>query len=417
MLWLGRILAILNLIAVLAFSYLAMETYTKRKAWSRAIYATKVKHEGLPTTEDETDPQGNRNVDKLDSQMLRGLPQDVKTVEQAGESVVQRLKSYIGKPESRLRQIEVLLPLLETAEQRAPYIRLRAVEDNSLKLEDIDPREQDQLEKLRANLTDVLDKKLTAFKKGREIINTSRQDPNAPPDPEAEKAPPQYNKQDSDAMRRDVALLYASLLEPLIAQEKGPDKQNSQSEKQIRSQFIQEMVQVVGMEQAGKALRRKARVMHETADFLRTTVRKDELIDFLARHRYWVQQAVDAEIRYQNQAHQSQKKLEQVNIQKPRSLRQQAKYSEELKLHQDAQDDNAALLKELTGLQEDLFKLRVALRDKNQEEQELNEQVKELEKVMDEKLGPLNKRYESVRERRKFLQGQVQKLRLRNEQR
>ncbi len=55
MTWLGKILAVLNIVATLAFVYLAFQDFAKREAWAYANYVHDVAVNGLPLDDKVTD--------------------------------------------------------------------------------------------------------------------------------------------------------------------------------------------------------------------------------------------------------------------------------------------------------------------------------------------------------------------------
>lgn len=76
---LGKILAILNVLAVLGFMYLAVADWSKRQSWSYAVYRRQLAIDGLPLEAEQRDPA-----------------EDIRLVDRQGEVVMDDLKRAAG---------------------------------------------------------------------------------------------------------------------------------------------------------------------------------------------------------------------------------------------------------------------------------------------------------------------------------
>jgi hypothetical protein len=72
---LGKILALLNIVAAAVFFYVAVMDYGRHKNWSYAIGKMELAHQGLPTDDKETDVQGQVRVEDFDEFTIKSLPQ------------------------------------------------------------------------------------------------------------------------------------------------------------------------------------------------------------------------------------------------------------------------------------------------------------------------------------------------------
>lgn len=96
---LGKILAILNVLAAAVFCYMAIMDYGKRQAWSYAVYRHQLALRGLPLTDTETDREGNRLFQDLDDDtrqdLFRQASPPVRTQAEAVQGVQQDLQGKI----------------------------------------------------------------------------------------------------------------------------------------------------------------------------------------------------------------------------------------------------------------------------------------------------------------------------------
>jgi hypothetical protein len=168
---LGKILAVLNVVAAVAFATLLVLAYGKRQQWSTEVFVTDVRLQGLPSEKENLDPTvptGRFPSQFLDDAMLKtvfaGAGEPVRTMEEE----VQRLKNklpgdidaavteVIGKlgndAAAKHKAIQfLLLPLARTGPQ------ITALEDKQLTAggQDLDALVQEAVK--RHLLNEVLD--------------------------------------------------------------------------------------------------------------------------------------------------------------------------------------------------------------------------------------------------------------------
>jgi len=75
--WLGKVLAILNLVGVLAVGCLACMDYAKRRAWAYSLFRHELVLSGLPVQETDADAQGRRQTELLSEAVLIDLFKEV----------------------------------------------------------------------------------------------------------------------------------------------------------------------------------------------------------------------------------------------------------------------------------------------------------------------------------------------------
>jgi len=134
---LGKILAILNVLAALAFGVLLLLDYGKRQQWSYAVFLYDVRLQGLPLEQDNLDPSIPRDrvlSRHLDEQTLKtvfaGAGEPVKTLEEEVQKLQGRLSADVeaavpdvaakfgAKDDDKRNGLRyVLLPLARTGPQ------------------------------------------------------------------------------------------------------------------------------------------------------------------------------------------------------------------------------------------------------------------------------------------------------------
>src|SRR5262245_26825140 len=67
---LGKILAVLNVLAAILFVYLAALDYARRQHWTYAVYRHELRLGGLPVDKDQRDLQGDLMVNRLNAAAL-----------------------------------------------------------------------------------------------------------------------------------------------------------------------------------------------------------------------------------------------------------------------------------------------------------------------------------------------------------
>lgn len=124
---LGKVLAILCVVAAAAFLYLATADWQERQTWSYAVYRQDLALNGLPVDEEQKNADGVREVDKLSDDTVRQIFQPVGG---AGEKTqiaeVRRLQQNLrgeldGLPDENQKRVWMmnrLVPLARTLGER-----------------------------------------------------------------------------------------------------------------------------------------------------------------------------------------------------------------------------------------------------------------------------------------------------------
>jgi hypothetical protein len=135
----GKILAILNVLAVIgALALLAMD-YAKRQTWAHAVFRQQLVAEGLPVDDQEVDGQGHKLADDLTPATLQDIfkgSSPVNTQVAEVKRVQQELNSKIQGAGDNKQKIyvlaRILTPLALTGEQREELLAYQAyLRDNA----------------------------------------------------------------------------------------------------------------------------------------------------------------------------------------------------------------------------------------------------------------------------------------------
>jgi chromosome segregation ATPase len=114
----GKILAIANVLAAIAFIAVAALNYGQRQVWSFAVREQEFQINGLPVDDEETDADGNILVNLVNARVQRdlGIPQTVKVQTKALDERKNALLNAAGDDSAKLQA--VLIPLAQTAGDR-----------------------------------------------------------------------------------------------------------------------------------------------------------------------------------------------------------------------------------------------------------------------------------------------------------
>jgi len=156
---LGKILAVLNVLAAVAFFYLATLDFGKRQEWAYATFRHDLGLNGLPIDENETDPEGYRIVDHISDATLKELSAQAggeplkKTQQEELDALKARLDAELGglKDDARkARLAEILRPLKRSKADRDALADL-----SKLKLDALEADYNRTFELARAPLYDA----------------------------------------------------------------------------------------------------------------------------------------------------------------------------------------------------------------------------------------------------------------------
>jgi hypothetical protein len=132
---LGKLLAVFNVLAAIAFVCLAAADYGRRHAWAYAVFTHDLAINGLPFDAKEIDADGNVIVNDLTDTTLKNLfaqagGQPVRTQVQEVEALRTRLQAAIDDPNVKgtheQKLATALLPLALTATQRDALLKRQA---------------------------------------------------------------------------------------------------------------------------------------------------------------------------------------------------------------------------------------------------------------------------------------------------
>jgi hypothetical protein len=127
---LGKILAVLNVVAAIAFAYLAVSDWAQRRSWVYATYRLDLTLHGLPVDETDVDVAGLPQNDKLSSTTLTDLFRGVAlkgdqppstqlaAVTEVHDRLRKMLEGLADETEFKQRLTSLIVPLGRTLDER-----------------------------------------------------------------------------------------------------------------------------------------------------------------------------------------------------------------------------------------------------------------------------------------------------------
>jgi hypothetical protein len=345
----GKVLAVLNLLAAGGFLYLAATDYKARQDWSYSVFRYDLAINGLPVDQSQTDEQGRPaylNIGEKLGQELTGSSEALTqedALERLRTEMISRaenpaVKSTLVDPKSPFagskvaKWVEVLLPLATSVKER---------------------------EAVRNRLSNLSDASTAPLeKKFNETFD------------EAKSFPERERKREAIA-RIFVALV--DVLAPPPAQGGGgqPDAVESTDYRRARG--------VVGVEHLSAALDAQARRLEEMASHV-DDGRNRERTRFAREHAALLASLL--ELHHELRSLKTIRDTKEVQAQKAKDLaaKQKELVAALKKQMGEEQTLTAAELDRLAAEQEELFKIRVLLRDAKRVNLELEAKVTELER-------------------------------------
>ena len=406
----GKILAILNVLAVIAAIIFLAQDYAKREAWAYAVFREDLMTEGLPLDEKERDPQGGLITEKIGEKTQKELfpSNPIKTQKAEVERVKNQLNAKIDGAGDKERQIyllaQILTPLVVTNEQREQMIAYETY-----------LRDDQAFERLKGILTRA-DRtarqpaaKARSYDEGfRDALAYQHTDPVGPfadaylavvtanPNTPFDQALDQsldaqlaqlrgqleehFKAATNDTLaasqrKRNIARLLFNVTEFLVEQPAGgaPAKADLWDNPDYKR-----FITVVGVREAVDAVNDEARILHDLVAEV-TLERLRERSKFALEHGKVVamiqEKAAEVEQHTQQLARQQKELAAHEEDLKKRGL--------DVKYYQEQLDvvrkDTAERLRELRGMSDALHHLRVKLRDDTVENQKLEKQIRTLE--------------------------------------
>ena len=125
---LGKLLAVLNILAALGFVYLAAADYALRRSWSYAVTRYDLKLDGLPLDDEERDPlDGQKRVVQIGEHILQaasegggvpGVATQQAELKRVHDQLLGEIQGKDGEEAKRKQLAAVLIPLAVTGPER-----------------------------------------------------------------------------------------------------------------------------------------------------------------------------------------------------------------------------------------------------------------------------------------------------------
>ncbi len=360
---LGKLLIILNFLAMAGFLALGVMDYGKRQTWAHAVLRYDVAIHGIPVDEKETDLQGQTRVENLTSTLLKeALGSDsIKTQEQELQRAKQQLQAAIDNP-------EVFKPW--TATQKQAYVMLqfaRTIPERFLLSAVCYPQQADVLTKEEKDQLEKLKTELPAQVNG--IFENPLQLP--------EKARKPLTALEYDHRRRAIAHVLVTLVDlfPEPGQQPDPEAQKDP----LASKGFRRVLAVCGVKAVAQELDASGRVLQEMSYQLMSLVDQERLA-FADLHETRINRVYDESQQVARLQGVLQLVTTQAQIEEARAKEQEKKVAELTMAWNKAQDATDEQLKTLSALQDRLFKTRLQVRDANRINQQLEREIRALEK-------------------------------------
>jgi hypothetical protein len=415
----GKILAILNIFAVIGVVAVMGMEYGKRHAWQYAAYREELMLKGLPLGPDETDKLQQKRANLIDEQTKKDLFGGVEPVTtQEGE--VQRVKDLLYK--NKIQPIEsdqkkqlvayarILMPMVVNRDQMEQMLAYQIFLQNDQTYQQLLTR-LTQTKTIAQQL--VKDGKAKTFEQafhevlagqfadppgilGDEVLEILKAEPNTTVDKALDTSldkqlaeiKSQYDQMFRDAMpsgetaaakqgsnlqrRRVIARLLFNMVEPLL---EGDAAKNLDL---MGNPAYKRFIMVVGVEAAVEAVNDQAAILQEIANEI-DLQRDRERGLFSVEHR----KELDVVLEKKDE-------VEKNNILLTVKEKQLATHEETLKKRRldiqfyqnqlmTARQQTAQHLKELRTMSEALHQERIKLRDKTENNQKLEKEIRTLE--------------------------------------
>ena len=128
---LGKLLAVLNLAAAAGFAYLALAAYNARQTHAYAVFRFDLALDGLPVDREETDPRGRPRYRDLTDDLAKELTGNPKfltqedALEARRDELLQRIDAEKTKAAQAQRFATALLPLAPTRTRREELLAIQ----------------------------------------------------------------------------------------------------------------------------------------------------------------------------------------------------------------------------------------------------------------------------------------------------
>jgi hypothetical protein len=344
----GKILAILNVLVALAFTFLALMDYSKRQSWAYSVFLHDLAIDGLPLNKEEVGLDGRPRVDDLGPETQQELFR-----QSGGQPVLTQVDEVTrlrGVIQAKLDQSDLEVPDPFNAKAKP------------LKLATPSQRIAWALVPLTRKVS-----------KREELLQRMRQPqgPELTPDPIFAQFDDALRKSDTDDQRQRIADLLLALTELQPGESAAGEATDSAAYKRLLT--------VVGLKTAVAAVNRRTTQLETLAKETAEAVNQDRLA-FVVAH-----QAQLNRIRELSQQLQIEEDFLQVLKNQVAAQRQLVnnRADEKNKLEEElnaAQKRTQTMLDQQARMQQIVFDAQLKLRDANHENQEILRDIERLEK-------------------------------------
>jgi hypothetical protein len=414
----GKFFAVLNVFGMIFLVVMALMTYSRREAWLYVNYGHETALKGLPLNEEEVDEQGNLLYKDVPKQLQKDLfpSEPVNTQKKEVERVAKKLQGKIDAASDPQKQAvvyaNILLPLARTNTEREDLLSIRThlADENSIGKLKAEFKEaypaavkdnKDQEKKIEWAFTERLNNLRGEPRRPfvKAFLDIMKATPDKAPGDAFDETLAATHKQVKDeydrefnfvlntpatkmtpAERREaVSRLLFNLVESDRATDPAGDPKEAKPQGEVYGDpAYKRYLAVVGYEQAARTLNRQARLLGEIATDLDYEIQRDHtafaltLTPLIEQARLTARRVdrLTADLAREN------KRVADQQILVNQRNKNVADAETELAMYQAT---TAKKLTELRRMSDDVFRIRVAVRDATVLNQEHERTIRQLE--------------------------------------
>jgi hypothetical protein len=373
----GKVLAVLNLLALGGFLYMASATLQVRQAWAYAALRWEIALDGMPVDREDRDSRDRPKYLNLNDALVAELTGSAShyTQEEYLDARKGELLGKLGDSATLEQMSELLLPLMQTAGEREAILSFK------------EKKQPEQEGKFKEGVLQVLNTRLEVFKKANDKrsgdVEQLRDEVKEKGAIEAGKALFEAHfkeikgTKDRDAKRLAIAVTLIDLSDvPFSDAEKK--KRREQGYDITAEPAYQRAVNVVGARMMSRAADEQARNVLAMATGAGNDRLKERYL-FAAQHQSLINLIIKREHDLFEQLAKAKAAKEQADKMELKARQQEELVKERKQVLETERKQTDKEFDRLTQEQGKLYKVRLLLRDANRLNQTMEEKIRRLE--------------------------------------